>query len=240
MADNISGILKNSSLISIGNRSHSLSNQELIDISQNDDVLEFKVILIGSTSVGKTAIFHKFITGEFLNNNKSTVIAEFHTKYLKVKNNLFVKLILWDTCGSEKFRSITNQYYKGAKAIILVFDLTDQKSFDDLKNIWLKDIKNYADKNIQILIVGNKVDLIEERKVTESQVINFCREKDYKYIDASAKEGTNILKIFEELSFVLATNYEKEREEEMKNQFMMENFDDKNIGVMKNKKFGCC
>ena len=240
MEGNISGILKNSSLIAIGNRSHSLSNQELIDISQNDDVRGFKVILVGSTSVGKTAIFHKFITGEFLNNYKATVVVECHSKYLKVKNNLFVKLNLWDTCGSENYRSVTKQYYRGANAIILVFDLTDQKSFNDLKNIWLNDIKNYADKNIQILIVGNKLDLIEERKVTESQVINFCREKDYKYIEASAKEGTNILKIFEELSFVLATNYEKEREEEMKSQFMMENFDDKNIDVTNKKKFGCC
>ena len=87
--------------------------------------------------------------------------------------------------------------------------------------------------------MGNKLDLIEQRKVTESQAINFCRENGYKYIEASAKEGTNILKIFEELSFDLAKKYEKKREEEMNSQFLMD-FDDKNIVITKDKKIGCC
>ena len=67
---------------------------------------------------------------------------------MKIDKNLYVKLIVWDTCGSEKFRAVTKQYYKGAHAIVLVFDLTVQKTFNDLKNIWLKDVNNYAEKNI--------------------------------------------------------------------------------------------
>ena len=242
MEGSVSGILKNNSNLneSSNRNNNSISFQEVMNISKSAGMLEFKTILIGSPSVGKTSIFNKFITGEFSQNYKSTITVEYKSKYLKIDNNLYVKLTLWDTSGSEKYRALTKQYYKGAQAIILVFDLTDQKSFDDLKKIWLNDINNYSDKNIQILIVGNKMDLIEERKVTDSQVINFCREKGYKYIEASAKEGTNILKIFEELSFELASHYEKKKEEEMNSQYLIQNFEDKNIIVTKNKKFGCC
>ena len=241
MEDSLSETFKKNNLTFNENeRNNSISILEKIDISQNDDVREFKIVLIGNPSVGKTSIFTKFITGQFTKNYKSTITVEFRTKYLKVDKNLFVKLNLWDTCGTEIFRAVTKQYYKGAHAIILVFDLTDQNSFNDLKSKWLKDVKNYADKDIQILIVGNKLDLIEERKVSESEPINFCREKGFKYIEASAKEGTNILKIFEELSFELAKNYEKQREEEMNSQFMIENFDDKNIITTQNKNFWCC
>ncbi len=159
---------------------------------------------------------------------------------MKIDKNLYVKLIVWDTCGSEKFRAVTKQYYKGAHAIVLVFDLTVQKTFNDLKNIWLKDVNNYAEKNIEILIVGNKSDLIEERKADESQVINFCRDNGYKYIETSAKEGTNILKIFEELSLDLTLSYKKEMKEQMNREFLINNFEDKNKIITKNKKFGCC
>lgn len=238
MEENNSEIIKskNLTLNEYSNRNYS-SLQEGVDLSQNHNIMEFKIILIGNTAVGKTSIFNKFITGDFLENLKPTINVEFRTKYVKIDNNLFVKLVLWDTCGVEMFRAVTKQYYKGAQAIILVFDLTDQKSFNDLKKIWLKDVKSYADKNIQIVIVGNKLDLIEQRKINESQTINFCRENGYKYIEASAKEGTNILKIFEELSFDLAKNYENSKE--MPSQYLME-FDDKNIIIAKKKKHGCC
>ena len=243
MEASYSGIIKNnnSSYNDYSNRNNSLSIHEGIDISQNDDIKEFRVVLIGSTSVGKTSIFNKFMSGDFSATYKSTLTVEFKTKYLKIDNDLYVKLILWDTCGSENFRAVTKQYYRGANAIILVFDLTDQNSFNDIKNIWINDVKNYCEKNIQILIVGNKLDLIEKRTVSESQVINFCRENRYKYIEASAKEGINILKIFEELSYELASNFEKKREEEMNSQFLIGNFEEKNIITdTKNKKFGCC
>ena len=242
MEGNLSGISKDNNLSCNDSsyKSHSITYQEEVDISQNDEVREFKIILIGSVSVGKTSIFNKFINGDFSENCKSTINIEFKTKYLKMDNNVFVKLTLWDTCGAEIYRAVTKQYYKRANAIILIFDLTDQKSFIDLENIWLKDIKNCGDNNLQILIVGNKLDLIDQRKVTESEAINFCKEKGYKYIEASAKEGTNVLKIFEELSFDLAKQYEKQKEEETNSRVVMD-FDDKNIITTKNnKKTGCC
>ena len=244
MEGNNSRLIKNnnSTLNDITNKNSSTTLNEDIENIQNDNVMEFKIVLIGSTSVGKTSIFNRFINEDFSQNYKSTINVEFKIKYMKLDNNLFAKLTLWDTCGAEMFRAVTRQYYKNAHAIILVFDLTDQNSFNDLKDIWLNDVENYGEKNTLILIVGNKLDLIEERKVTESQAINFCRENGYKYTEASAKEGTNILKTFEELSFELATKYERQKEEEMKSQskIIIENFEDKNIVISKNKKVGCC
>ncbi len=240
MEGSFSGILNYNNTLQSENKNNSTSYNDGIDISQNDIVRDFKVVLIGSPSVGKTCIFHKFITGKFTPNYKPTLNVEYRTKYMKIDKNLYVKLIVWDTCGSEKFRAVTKQYYKGAHAIVLVFDLTVQKTFNDLKNIWLKDVNNYAEKNIEILIVGNKSDLIEERKADESQVINFCRDNGYKYIETSAKEGTNILKIFEELSLDLTLSYKKEMKEQMNREFLINNFEDKSIIITKNKKFGCC
>lgn len=211
MEDSI--VLKNSSsFIAIDNVNNS-TYQEVLDISSTDVIKEFKIILVGNPSVGKTSIFHRFITEKYTTNYKATLTVEFKTKYVKIDNNLFVKLNIWDTCGSENFRSLTSQYYRKAHAIVLIFDLTDEKSFEDLKKIWLVDIKNHANENIEIIIVGNKLDLFEQRQVKESDVQDFCQKNKYNYIEASAKEGTNILKIFEELSFVLSQKYENQIEE---------------------------
>jgi Ras-related protein Rab-11A len=205
----------------------------------NKDIIEFKIILIGNVSVGKTSIFNKFTTGDFSKIYKSTIAAEFKSKLLKVNKNLWAKLVIWDTCGSENFRAVTRQYYRGADGAIVIFDLTDQSSFNDLKK-WIKDIKNYGEKDIQIIIVGNKLDLFNQRKVTQSQANNFCNENKYKYIEASAKDGTNLLKIFEELTFDLTNkNLQKIKNEENKKSQI------KNLEIMvkeetQKEKKGCC
>ena len=212
------------------------------EVDRNNDIIEFKIILIGSVSVGKTSIFNKFISGEFNLKYKSTITAECKSKYLKVNKNLFAKLNIWDTCGSEIYRAVTKQYYRGSNGAILIFDLTDQNTFNDLKK-WIKDVKNYGEKNVEILVVGNKLDLIEQRSVEKSQAINYCRENGgYKYIEASAKDGTNVLKIFEELTFDLANKHQKEKEKEVNNKYKMKTLmEDTNKSITKDKKKnGCC
>ena len=206
----------------------------------NKDIIEFKIILIGNASVGKTSIFNKFTTGDFSKIYKSTIAAEFKSKLLKVNKNLWAKLVIWDTCGTENYRSLTRQYYRGADGAIVIFDLTDQSSFNDLKK-WIKDIKNYGEKDIQIIIVGNKLDLFNQRKVTQSQANNFCNENKYKYIEASAKDGTNLLKIFEELTFDLANNHQKQREKEINKKYKVKTLEVQ-VGndETDTKKKGCC
>ena len=213
-------------------------NDDEEDIT-NKDIIEFKIILIGSVSVGKTSIFNKFTTGKFSTLYNSTITAECKSKFLKVNKNLYAKLVIWDTCGSENFRSVTKQYYRGADGAIVIFDLTDQNSFNDLKK-WIKDIKNYGEKDIQILIVGNKLDLFNQRKVTQSQANNFCKENNYKYIESSAKDGTNLLKIFEELTFDLTNKHQQKMQNEINKKFQMKNLEIMAKEENKNKKKGCC
>lgn len=208
-------------------------------IHSNNDIVEFKIILIGSVSVGKTSIFNKFIIGEFSQTYKSTITVECKSKYLKIDKNLFAKLNIWDTCGAEIFRAVTKQYYRGADAAIVIFDLTEQNTFNDLKK-WLKDIKNCGDKNIQILIVGNKLDLVGKRKVTQSQAMNFCEDNGYKYIEASAKDGTNVLRIFEEVTSDLANRHQKQKEKEINEKYKMKTLEIMDNNVDEKNKKGCC
>jgi len=218
---------------------NSLSDDE-DEVDRNIDKIEFKIILLGSISVGKTSIFNKFIKGEFNKQYKSTITAECKSKILKIDKKLLAKLNIWDTCGSEAYRAVTKQYYRGANGAIIVFDLTQENTFNDLKK-WIKDIKNYGEKNIQIIIVGNKLDLLKQRKVTQSQAINFCNENNYKYIEASAKDGTNLLKIFEELTFDLATKHQKQREKEINKKYKLKTLEVQAAGgSIEEKKVGCC
>ena len=205
----------------------------------NKDIIEFKIILIGNASVGKTSIFNKFTTGDFSKIYKSTIAAEFKSKLLKVNKNLWAKLVIWDTCGTENYRSLTRQYYRGADGAIIIFDLTDQSSFNDLKK-WIKDIKNYGEKDIQIIIVGNKLDLFNQRKVTQSQANNFCNENKYKYIEASAKDGTNLLKIFEELTFDLTNKNQEKIKNEINKKSQIKNLEIMTKEEIQDKKKGCC
>ena len=209
------------------------------EVDRNNDIIEFKIILIGSVSVGKTSIFNKFISGEFNLKYKSTITAECKSKYLKVNKNLFAKLNIWDTCGSEIYRAVTKQYYRGSNGAILIFDLTDQNTFNDLKK-WIKDIKNYGEKNTQVIIVGNKLDLVGQRKVSHSQAANFCRENNYKYIEASAKDGTNLLKIFEELTFDLTNKNQEKIKNEINKKSQIKNLEIMAKEEIQEKKKGCC
>ena len=107
-----------------------------------------------------------------------------------------IKVQIWDTAGHERFRSITYSYYRGANAIIIVFDITDKKSFLSITE-WLKQIEKHAKENVFKFLVGNKSDLAEERKVTFEEAKEYADKHDLPYIETSAKEGININELFE-------------------------------------------
>ena len=164
---------------------------------ENSKCYEFNVILIGDSGVGKTSILAKFIEGNFENNQKCTINVEFKTKNLKIDKDLYAKLTIYDTAGQERYRSLTRQYYHLANGIVLVFDLTDENSFNSL-NKWIKEIDDNT-KNVEVILVGNKSDL-KNRVINNSKAEQFAHEKNFKYTETSAKEGTNVLLLFEELS----------------------------------------
>ena len=179
------------------NEELNLSNyDEKLDMEESK-TLEYYVIFVGDSGVGKTSILNRFIDEKFENDIKCTINIDFKTKSLKIDKNLFAKLNIYDTAGQEKFRTLTRQYYHNADGVILVFDLTSENSFNKL-NKWINEIEENT-KNIEIILVGNKSDL-QDRKINKINAEKFAKEKNLKYIETSAKEGTNILLLFEELS----------------------------------------
>ena len=157
----------------------------------------FKIVLIGNTSVGKTNILSKYLTDQFDPDSKATVGVEFGTKNFKIENNI-VKVQIWDTAGQERYRSITNAYYKGAKGSLLVYDITNKKSFDDLDK-WILDLKTNGDDNLSLILLGNKSDLEDKRVISTEEGKNKAEFYKCSFLETSALNGNNIEKAFSEL-----------------------------------------
>jgi len=157
----------------------------------------FKIVLIGDTSVGKTNILSKYLTDEFDAKSKATVGVEFGVKNFKIENNI-VKVQIWDTAGEERYRSITNAYYKGAKGSLLVYDITNKKSFENVEK-WISDLKANADEDISMILLGNKTDLEDKRVVTTEEGKNKAEFYNLTFMETSALNGNNIQEAFNEL-----------------------------------------
>ena len=122
-----------------------------------------KILLLGDTTVGKTCFLKRYLDDTFQDAYLSTIGFDFKFKYITLKSGKRVKVQLWDTAGEERFRTIAKSYYKGAHGIILIYDVTNQKSFDNIKN-WLIQIKEEAPSRICVILVANKIDC-EDRKL---------------------------------------------------------------------------
>ena len=157
----------------------------------------FKIVLIGDTSVGKTNILSKYLTDEFDPKSKATVGVEFGVKNFKIENNI-VKVQIWDTAGEERYRSITNAYYKGAKGSLLVYDITNKKSFENVEK-WISDLKANADEDISMILLGNKTDLEDKRVVSTEEGKNKAEFYNLTFMETSALNGNNIQEAFNEL-----------------------------------------
>ena len=157
----------------------------------------FKLILIGDSSVGKSNILLKYLKGEFDQNSRATVGVEFGTKNIKIKNKK-IKIQIWDTAGQERYRSITSAYYKGAKGAFIVYDITRKLTFDNIDK-WVTDLKTNGDKNISIILIGNKSDLEDKREVEKEEGIKKSEEYKIAFLETSALNGDNIDKAFNEL-----------------------------------------
>ena len=154
----------------------------------------FKFIVIGSSGVGKTAILKRLIDDVFTGESQSTIGVEFLATTLDVEGQS-AKLQIWDTAGQERFRSIAKAYFRSAIGVILVFDLTDRKSFDDL-NQWLNDIHALCDPNAVVTLIGNKLDLTDQRTITSSEAEAFAQLHQLVYLETSALGGDNIQEAF--------------------------------------------
>ena len=134
----------------------------------------------------------------------SSIGVDFKTKKLEIDEKL-IKIQIWDTAGHEKFRTITTSYYKSAHAIIILYDITEQSSFEHIKN-WMVEIEKFAKQGVLKLIVGNKKDLEDKRQVSKEEAEAFAKNNGVKFLEVSAKDNINI----EELFFgVVKTLYER-------------------------------
>ena len=159
--------------------------------------LLFKLILIGDSCVGKSNILLKYLKNEFDTNSRATVGVEFGTKNIFL-NNKKIKIQIWDTAGEERYRSITSAYYKGAKGALIVYDITKKSSFNNIDK-WISDLKLNGDKNICIIILGNKSDLEDKREVNKEEGIKKSEMYKTAFLETSALNGENINKAFDEL-----------------------------------------
>ena len=160
--------------------------------------VEFKVCFGGDTAVGKSSIAKRFINDNFDEKNESTIGAAYFNKYLEIDDKK-VNMGIWDTAGQERYQSLAPMYFRNSQAVILVYDVTSQKSFQSLKNRWYNDVQSYIDHD-NIAIFENKSDLEEMRQVDEEEARKFAEENDILFYKTSAKEDNgNIEKCLRKL-----------------------------------------
>jgi len=168
----------------------------------------YKIIILGDSGVGKSCLLLKFSENKFDQFSIATIGIEFKVKHIKIDDKK-IKLHIWDTSGQEKFNALTRSYYRDSDGIIIVYDVTNQDSFKNI-NKWVNEIYSYV-KDPTIILIGNKTDLVSERKISLDTAKQFATEMNAKLFEISTKDS-NILAI-EEIFLILADeiNLKKEK-----------------------------
>ncbi|KAB2036985.1 hypothetical protein E1A91_D03G043100v1 [Gossypium mustelinum] len=159
------------------------------DPSQKVDYV-FKVVLIGDSGVGKSQILARFARNDFSLDSKSTIGVEFQTRTLLIEHKS-VKAQIWDTAGQERYRAVTSAYYRGAAGAMLVYDVTKRQTFNHIAR-WLEELRGHADKNIVIMLVGNKSDLEKQREVSTEDATEFAQKEGLFFLETSALAAKNV------------------------------------------------
>ncbi|KAL4339370.1 hypothetical protein GQ457_08G024120 [Hibiscus cannabinus] len=154
----------------------------------------FKAVLIGDSAVGKSQLLARFTRNEFNIDSKATIGVEFQTKTLLIDRKS-IKAQIWDTAGQERYRAVTSAYYRGAVGAMLVYDITKRQSFDNVAK-WLEELRGHADKNIVVMLVGNKSDLGSLRAVPMEDAKEFAQQEGLFFMETSALEDTNVESAF--------------------------------------------
>lgn len=158
----------------------------------------FKTLIIGDSSVGKSNLLLRFSDNVFHDTFLPTIGVDFKIKNVNVYDKS-IKLNIWDTAGQDRFKTITQAYYKGANGIVVVFDITDRITFDHVQN-WFQEIKKNAGEGVVRVLVGNKADLQDSRAVQKSEAEELAKSLGVFYIETSAKTGENVDSVFINLS----------------------------------------
>ena len=151
----------------------------------------YKILLLGDSTVGKTCFLLRYMDDSFLDLHMATIGLDYRLKTMILEDQKIVKIQLWDTAGQDKFRAITRNYYKGASGIILIFDVTNLNSYENIKK-WINEIKEEISLNVSIVLIGNKIDNVKERKITKEQGDKLASEIGVKFFETSAKTGEGV------------------------------------------------
>ena len=172
----------------------------------------FKLILIGDSNTGKTSLINRFVNDSFEDKFITTIGVDFLMKQIVFDEETVIKLQIWDTAGMEKYKNITSAYYRGAHGALVVFDLTNEESFRNVKK-W---VDNYCQLNVEgtenVYIIGNKVDLMEERVVKQDEINEYVGNNGFKYTETSAKTGQGVNDIFYDFVRNLANKFKQKGE----------------------------
>ena len=190
--------------------------------------LLYKILLLGDSSVGKTCFLMRYSDNTFQEIHMSTIGLDYKLKNVQLDDGKIVKIQIWDTAGQDRFRSITKNYYKGAHGIILIYDVTSRKTFENVKN-WVSQIKEEVSDKVIIILVGNKIDDESNRKVSKEEGKKMANDCGLDFFETSAKSGLNIDSTFNELVKKTVETYSK-----------IDGKGDKLNSKKSGKKKGCC
>ena len=165
---------------------------------ENKKADSVKITLIGGTGVGKTCIIRRFSNNTYEENPPSTLGGSYSLKFVKVGDKQ-VQLDLWDTAGQEKYRSLGKHFYKDAYIVVFVYDITNRKTFDEIKEIWYPNVKEQGEKYTVLALVGNKSDMFENEEVKEEEAKAYAKEINATFMLVSAKSGDNVKLLFSTL-----------------------------------------
>jgi small GTP-binding protein len=163
----------------------------------------YKIVVVGASAVGKSSIVQRLVQGTFTEDGTTTCGADFYTYSCPV-NNDNVKLQIWDTAGQERFRSISKSYFRNAVGAVLVYDIANMTSFDQLAD-WLTDLQTLAAPNAYILLVGNKADLEKQRQVGADLTKDFADRHHLEAIETSALSGKNVKEAFARMALEVSS-----------------------------------
>ena len=208
------------------------------EISQLDNFINFKIIIVGDSGVGKSSLLKRAVQNKFDGNYQATIGFEFLLMHFKV-NDLKIKLQIWDTCGQEMYRSLIQGFYRNTSLALVVYDVNRKETYDAL-DIWLKDIRDHTEQDIPIFIAGNKCDL--NRTVpTEDAKVYSVSSRTKNFTECSAKTGQNVKEIFFEAAKYLYKTYKQFQGQNKlpatSSKLKIESGDTNNLNVKKKK---CC
>ncbi|KAJ5070758.1 ras-related protein rabd2a-like [Anaeramoeba ignava] len=154
-----------------------------------------KILLIGDPAVGKSCLILRYFDDTFTESYISTIGVDFKIKTIEMNEKIY-KVLVWDTSGSERFRTITSSYYRGTNGIMILYDVTDQESFDNIK-FWIKETQKYAPDNVNIMLIGTKSDLISQKVIDTETGEKFAEQLGYSFFETSSKENINVSEAFD-------------------------------------------